>query len=336
MYDGHGGAEVALYCAENLPPFLLKADKYLDKNYEQALKDAFIGFDATLIQTDIQDELKKLITVKGGGLLGESETEEDAEELEDADDDLEELDELRQESQMPLDKLLEKYHDATKNPSVMKAKRADLASGSKPISPYLRSARSNVTIDKQDAEAAGGSSSSSSAVSTRRKLVDEDVTSTNSSSSSSGSSSGSKQTVAAARPDDSAAAAATTSASSNGAAVATSTVRNDQKLDSTPDSSSASKTVDSSSGGGKVKSAISTTAAARPTVSNGGVSTAKSNGIEQENEISTNSCSTKVSGSVSSSSSGSAKLENGQVTKGTSLPPLDDGSSSTDTSYNGE
>lgn len=64
VFDGHGGSEVALYCAQKFPQFLKELDAYKNGDYVKALKDAFIGFDATLINDDVIEEMKKLIPDK--------------------------------------------------------------------------------------------------------------------------------------------------------------------------------------------------------------------------------------------------------------------------------
>lgn len=60
VYDGHGGAEVAQYCADKLPEFLKNLDTYKSGNMEQALKDAFLGLDRTLLDPQVVSTLKVL------------------------------------------------------------------------------------------------------------------------------------------------------------------------------------------------------------------------------------------------------------------------------------
>lgn len=60
VYDGHGGAEVAQYCADKLPGFLKNLDTYKSGNMEQALKDAFLGLDRTLLDPQVVSTLKVL------------------------------------------------------------------------------------------------------------------------------------------------------------------------------------------------------------------------------------------------------------------------------------
>lgn len=60
MYDGHGGHEVATYCAKNLPDFIKQTEAYKRGDIAQALIDAFLGFDATLTKPEVVSMLKEL------------------------------------------------------------------------------------------------------------------------------------------------------------------------------------------------------------------------------------------------------------------------------------
>lgn len=60
MYDGHGGHEVATYCASNLPDFIKQTEAYKKGDIRQALIDAFLGFDATLEKPEVISILKEL------------------------------------------------------------------------------------------------------------------------------------------------------------------------------------------------------------------------------------------------------------------------------------
>lgn len=60
VYDGHGGAEVALYCSQSLPEFIKKTESYKNANMAQALEEAFLGFDATIPTKEVMDMLKVL------------------------------------------------------------------------------------------------------------------------------------------------------------------------------------------------------------------------------------------------------------------------------------
>lgn len=56
MYDGHGGAEVAQYAAENLPTFV-KNKLYKKGDYKKALIKAYLDFDDALLEPSVVDEL---------------------------------------------------------------------------------------------------------------------------------------------------------------------------------------------------------------------------------------------------------------------------------------
>lgn len=60
VYDGHGGHEVATYCAKELPCFIKNTEAYKNGNIKQALIDAFLGFDAALTKPDIANILKEI------------------------------------------------------------------------------------------------------------------------------------------------------------------------------------------------------------------------------------------------------------------------------------
>ena len=60
VYDGHGGHEVAVYSAQHLPEYLKNCETYKKGDYIQALKDAFLEFDATLIKPEVLTILKQL------------------------------------------------------------------------------------------------------------------------------------------------------------------------------------------------------------------------------------------------------------------------------------
>jgi len=60
VYDGHGGHEVATYCARNLPDFIKQTEAYKEGDINKALIDAFLGFDATLKKPEVVTILKEL------------------------------------------------------------------------------------------------------------------------------------------------------------------------------------------------------------------------------------------------------------------------------------
>lgn len=160
MFDGHGGSEIALYCSQKLPAFLKKVDAYKKGEFEQALKDAFIGFDATLVNDDVIEELKKLIP---DDKVDETDTDEEA------DEDEENINELCNEGRMPLNELLEKLKD----PQMAKIKAGESSGTSKPLSPFLRGRRNGSSSGSSGSSAAvenGECSSASDSTSQPRKL----------------------------------------------------------------------------------------------------------------------------------------------------------------------
>ncbi|VDQ13926.1 unnamed protein product, partial [Trichobilharzia regenti] len=67
VYDGHGGSEVARYCAEKMPKYLMEHPAYNKNNNDnnktdmkEALKQLFLDFDATLITPETKAILNKL------------------------------------------------------------------------------------------------------------------------------------------------------------------------------------------------------------------------------------------------------------------------------------
>lgn len=60
LCDGHGGSEVAKYTVEHFPNFLKNHQLYKEGKYEEALRQAFIDFDALLRSEEVFHELSKL------------------------------------------------------------------------------------------------------------------------------------------------------------------------------------------------------------------------------------------------------------------------------------
>lgn len=138
---------MALYCSQKLPAFLKEIDAYKRGDYEQALKDAFVSFDATLVNDDVIEELKKLIPEDK---VDETDTDEEA------DEDEENIHELCNEGRMPLNELLEKLKDP-----LAKVKQGESSGTSKPLSPFLRGRRNGSSSGLGGSGSGGGGSSSS-------------------------------------------------------------------------------------------------------------------------------------------------------------------------------
>ncbi|KAH8372547.1 probable protein phosphatase CG10417 [Drosophila serrata] len=130
VYDGHGGAEVAQYCADKFPEFLKNLESYRNGHFEKALKDAFLGFDKTLLDPSVVAILKIL--------AGEHNFAEG--DATDYDDDAEEdLAELQEESNLPLNEVLERYKGLPLTHGTLNL--TSEGSVSKLQSPYLRGRR---------------------------------------------------------------------------------------------------------------------------------------------------------------------------------------------------
>lgn len=110
VYDGHGGHEVATYCANNLPDFIKQTDAYKKGDIRQALIDAFLGFDATLEKSEVVSILKEL--------AGTSTSDKKKEELNESDEE-ENVNNLCMEATMPLEEVIAKYQSES-NPNVKK------------------------------------------------------------------------------------------------------------------------------------------------------------------------------------------------------------------------
>jgi len=59
VFDGHGGPEVAKFCAKVFPSELLKNEKFTAGNYKTALEETFLKMDAILLTSDGTDALKE-------------------------------------------------------------------------------------------------------------------------------------------------------------------------------------------------------------------------------------------------------------------------------------
>ncbi|XP_049792766.1 probable protein phosphatase CG10417 isoform X4 [Schistocerca nitens] len=113
VYDGHGGHEVAQYCAQNLPEFLKTCEAYKKGDYVQALKEAFLGFDATLREPEVIAILKQI--VKGKEESGDNSASEDEENVKN----------LFAEAEMPLEQVMAKYRRDMISSSTKKSKDGD-------------------------------------------------------------------------------------------------------------------------------------------------------------------------------------------------------------------
>lgn len=101
VFDGHGGAEVALYCAYKIPLYLKDVDSYKNSDFEKALRDTFLGVDKTLLDEEVIKKMKQMVPDR----KHQSDTDSER------DDDEEDLPLLCRESKMPLSELLANIHN---------------------------------------------------------------------------------------------------------------------------------------------------------------------------------------------------------------------------------
>ncbi|XP_018917865.2 protein phosphatase 1G isoform X3 [Bemisia tabaci] len=137
VYDGHGGADVAIYSSLHLPDAIKQTESYAKGDYSQALKDAFLEFDATLITDKVVKELEK-IAQKHNGEAEDNENEDE--------DDEESVNDLYKEASMPLADVMARY----RNPSLQ---------GKLPASPFLRAKKDDPGASSSSADAGCSSSS---------------------------------------------------------------------------------------------------------------------------------------------------------------------------------
>ncbi|CAB3242376.1 unnamed protein product [Arctia plantaginis] len=141
VYDGHGGAEVATYCSQNLPNFIKETEAYKSGELTKALEDAFLGFDASIATKEVMDILKEL-----AGEINPPGASDNEEESED-----ENVSNLYQEARLPLQEVLAKYEN-----KLSTLHRNRLGDSATPMSPCLRAKKNT------DGTTAGGSAGSSS------------------------------------------------------------------------------------------------------------------------------------------------------------------------------
>lgn len=292
VYDGHGGAEVAQYCSLHLPTFLKKLQSYKAKDFEQALKDAFIGFDATLLDDKVIEELKRL----SDKTIGAEAIEDDDEEEED-----DNVDDLCKEASMPLNEVLQMYKKDKKNPALSKIKEGN---SSNPVSPFLKGKKKGLT----EGEDAGASSSNAGSSSTGPKSVKADSKKPGSADAadSTVSSSSNKAEDAAQKPESSSSATKKNVDQSDEVSESDGNVAIKAKTEEcAPDSSSTAPVVNGDVGESANKSAVSSSVSAQE---NGEVSSNSASGSSNKNmpDLAQSSSSSKSAACVDSSSAGSS------------------------------
>lgn len=292
VYDGHGGAEVAQYCSLHLPTFLKKLQSYKAKDFEQALKDAFIGFDATLLDDKVIAELKRLSDKTNGE---EAVADDDEEEDDNVDD-------LCKEACMPLNEVLQMYKKDKKNPALSKLKEGN---SSKPLSPFLKGKRKDLAEGEEPGPSSSNAGSSSAGPSKSVESESKEPGSADAADSTVSSSSN-KTEEALQKPESSSTAKKNVDQSdeiseSDGAAKALKA----KTEECAPDSSSATSAVNGDVGDSANKSAVSSSVSA---VENGEVSSNSASGNSSKDVLKAaeSSPGSKSGANVDSSSAGSS------------------------------
>ncbi|KAG5324941.1 Y0417 phosphatase, partial [Pseudoatta argentina] len=148
VYDGHGGHEVATYCARNLPDFIKQTKAYKTGDIRQALIDAFLGFDETLTKPEVVNVLKEL--------AGTSTSEKKENDLNESDEE-ENVNNLCMEATMPLEQVMAKYQSEVSNPH-LKNLKGEKCGKRAFASPFLRGRRGR---EKASGSSSGAGCSSS-------------------------------------------------------------------------------------------------------------------------------------------------------------------------------
>lgn len=134
VYDGHGGSEVAAYCAKYLPAFLKTLEEYEKNDLEAALKKLFLKFDESLLTenamkeltvmrddesvADEEEEQEKNKEATTENLVKKAETDENEAEPKQPDSTTDNCDDetaqLYDEACMPLEEVLKRYTNTEK------------------------------------------------------------------------------------------------------------------------------------------------------------------------------------------------------------------------------
>ncbi|UJR13434.1 hypothetical protein I4U23_000448 [Adineta vaga] len=118
VYDGHGGAEIAVYCSRYLPEFLKKLDSYRDGRLKDALIEGFLKFDTVLLDPNVKKILQKIAYDENEDVEQQEEHSHDfvaplnPNEENHHNDELnaEEAQLLRKEAEVPIDELRKRYN----------------------------------------------------------------------------------------------------------------------------------------------------------------------------------------------------------------------------------
>ncbi|CAF1625186.1 unnamed protein product, partial [Adineta ricciae] len=123
VYDGHGGAEIAVYCSKYLPEFLKKLESYQDGRLKDALIEGFLKFDSVLLDPEVKKVLQKIAYDENEDVdrqeaephefvaaLNPNEENHHNDEL-----NVEEAQLLRKEAEVPIEELLKRYNSDEKH-----------------------------------------------------------------------------------------------------------------------------------------------------------------------------------------------------------------------------
>ncbi|XP_075220248.1 putative protein phosphatase CG10417 [Lycorma delicatula] len=169
VYDGHGGHEVAEYAAKHLPDFIKETEAYKSGNYEMALIDSFLGFDATLATPKVTAILKRIAgskdTDKKEGEGDDNIDKQNEDEDEEDEDDEENLEHLCKEAHMPLEQLIDKYRKESSGRFKFNSPNVRSRKGSSSSGPST-SATSSSEANGDDREVSSSSSMQNSESST--------------------------------------------------------------------------------------------------------------------------------------------------------------------------
>lgn len=69
VFDGHGGAEVALYAAEQLPDIIKNNESFKNEDYVNALKKSYMDFDSIILTIPALKRMKILRLQNENGRL---------------------------------------------------------------------------------------------------------------------------------------------------------------------------------------------------------------------------------------------------------------------------
>jgi protein phosphatase 1G len=114
VYDGHGGAEIAIYCSRYLPDFIKNLPSYREGRLNDALIEGFIKFDSVLLDTNVKKVLQKLANDENEetdqphefvASLNPNEENHHNDEL-----NIEEAQLLKKEAEVPIEELLKRYN----------------------------------------------------------------------------------------------------------------------------------------------------------------------------------------------------------------------------------